>query len=64
MFAVTYLSRGMVDNVGLAVGIATTALAVQKLFSLPIFGRHIDSGNASMSLDPSPRVKAYKATWN
>ena len=64
MFAVTYLSRGMVDNVGLAVGIATTALAVQKLFPRPIFGRHIDFGNAGMSLDPSPRVKAYKATWN
>jgi hypothetical protein len=54
----------MVDNVGLAVGIATTALAVQKLFPLPIFGRHIEFGNASMSLDPSPRVMAYKATWN
>ena len=27
---------GMVDNVGIAVGIATPSLAVQKLFPLPV----------------------------
>ncbi len=34
----------MVDNVGVAVGIAAHSLAVQKLFPLPVFaGRHLES---------------------
>jgi len=35
------VKSGMVDNVGVAVGIAAPSLAVQKLFPLPVFaGRH------------------------
>ena len=34
---------GMVDNVGIAVGIAAPSLAVQKLFPLLVFaGRHLE----------------------
>ncbi len=34
---------GMVDNVGLAAGIAAPSLAVQKLFPLPVFAdRHLE----------------------
>ncbi len=34
---------GMVDNMGIAVGIASPSLAVQKLFPLPVFvGRHLE----------------------
>ncbi len=33
---------GMVDNMGIAVGIAAPSLAVQKLFPLPVSaGRHL-----------------------
>ncbi len=33
----------MVDNIGIAVGIAAPSLAVQKLFPLPVFaGRHLE----------------------
>ena len=32
------VKSGMVDNVGIAVGIAAPSLAVQKLFPLPVFG--------------------------
>ncbi len=36
---------GMVDNVGIAVGIVAPSLAVQKLVPLPVFaGRHLDFG--------------------
>ena len=36
------VKSGMVDNVGVAVGIAAPSLAVQKLFPLPVFaGRHL-----------------------
>ena len=36
------MKSGMVDNVGIAVGIAAPSLAVQKLFSLPVsVGRHL-----------------------
>ena len=30
---------GMIDNVGIAVGVAAPSLAVQKLFPLPVFAR-------------------------
>ncbi len=34
---------GMVDNVGIAIGIAAPSLAVQKLFQLPVSaGRHLE----------------------
>ncbi len=37
------VKSGMVDNVGIAVGIAAPSLAVQKLFPLPVFaGRHLE----------------------
>ncbi len=37
------VKSGMVDNVGVAVGIASPSLAVQKLFPLPVFvGRHLE----------------------
>ncbi len=37
------VKSGMVDNVGIAVGIASPSLAVQKLFPLPVFvGRHLE----------------------
>jgi hypothetical protein len=37
------VNSGMVNNVGIAVGIAAPSLAAQKLFSLPVFGgRHLD----------------------
>ncbi len=35
---------GMVDNVGIAVGVAKLSLADQKLFPLPVFGCHIEFG--------------------
>ena len=36
------VKSGMVDNVGVAVGIAAPSLADQKLFPLPVFaGRHL-----------------------
>ncbi len=37
------VKSGMVDNVGIAVGIAAPSLAVQKLFPLPVFaGRYLE----------------------
>ncbi len=37
------VKSGMVDNVGVAVGIAAPSLAVQKLFPLPVFvGRYLE----------------------
>ncbi len=36
------VKSGVVDNVGVAVGIAAPSLVVQKLFPLPVFaGRHL-----------------------
>ena len=37
------VKSGIVDNIGIAVGIATPSLAVQKLFPLSVFaGRHLE----------------------
>jgi hypothetical protein len=37
------LKSGMIDNVGIAIGIAAPQHAVQKLFSLQVFaGRHLE----------------------
>ena len=37
------VKSGMVDNVGIAVGIAAPSRAVQKLSTLPVFiGRHLE----------------------
>ncbi len=37
------MKSGMVDNVGVAVGIAAPSLAFQKLFPLPVFAvRHLE----------------------
>ncbi len=37
------VKSGMVDNMGIAVGIAALSVAVQKLFPLPVFaGRHLE----------------------
>ncbi len=37
------VKSGMVDNVGIAVGIAAPLVAVQKLFALPVCaGRHLE----------------------
>ncbi len=37
------VKSGMVDNMGIAVGIAAPSLAVQKLFPHPVFvGRHLE----------------------
>jgi hypothetical protein len=37
------VKSGMVDNVGIAVGIAAPSIAVQKLFPLPVFAsRHLE----------------------
>ena len=37
------VKSGMVDNVGIVIGIAAPSLAVQKLFPLPVFAdRHLE----------------------
>ena len=53
------MQSGMVDNVGIAVGIATPSLAVQKLFPLPILPAAILNFG---SLPPSTNVDQRRQT--
>ncbi len=62
------VKSGMVDNVGIAVGIAAPSLAVQKLFPLPIFvGRHLDflwSAIVYQRRSTSGSVTSIKSKWD
>ena len=62
------MKSGMVDNVGIAVGIAAPSVAVQKLFSLPVrlsdiltFGSLPSSTNVDQRRRTSGRVLSVKS---
>ncbi len=67
------VKSGMVDNVGVAVGIAAPSLAVQKLFPLPVlltaildFSGLPSSTNVGQPLAVSPvssRSRAWSTMW-
>ncbi len=54
------VKSGMVDNMVIAVGIATPSLVVQKLFHFQLLAAILNLENVINSLDPS--VKTHQVT--